>query len=289
MNVAAEPQRNAEAIEAWNTVLFDKFQKFRRVLTDGLSQHGDAALAHHRPPDGARVLDIGCGFGDTTLELARRAGPRGLAVGVDAAPRFIDEARQVAASARVANARFQVADVQSEDLGGPYDYAFSRFGTMFFASPLAAFRNVRRALVPGAPLVMVVWRRRETFELLNEVEQCVRSMVSAPLETTEPTCGPGPFSLSSADVVTDLLRAAGFDLIALERCDTAIYVGSTVDETIEFAMELGPAGELLRLAGDAARDARSAVRSALRDIIAPHARPDGVWTPSSSWIVSARA
>jgi hypothetical protein len=90
-------------------------------------------------------------------------------------------------------------------------------------------------------------------------------------------------------VVTDLLRAAGFDLIALERCDTAIYVGSTVDETVEFAMELGPAGELLRLAGDAARDARSAVRSALRDIIAPYARPDGVWTPSSSWIVSARA
>src|SRR5581483_4427821 len=117
------------------------------------------------PPPGGRVLDIGCGFGDTTQRLAQLVGPEGEAVGVDVSPRFIEASRREAEEAGVANARFFAADVQTaDDLGGPYDHAFSRMGTMFFANPVVALRGVRAALRPGARLVMVVWRRREDNE-----------------------------------------------------------------------------------------------------------------------------
>ena len=125
---------NAEAIQAWDGPLYDRWIKFRHVVTTGLGAHGDAALAMVPPLPGQRVLDIGCGLGDTTQQIAALVGDEGEAVGVDAAANFIETARNETAGAGIENARFEVADVQLDDLGGPYDMAFSRFGTMFFAN-----------------------------------------------------------------------------------------------------------------------------------------------------------
>ena len=136
---------NAEAIEAWNTVLFDKFVRFRHVVASGLGAHGDAVLERHPPRQGMRVLDVGCGFGDTTRQLAQKVGADGEVVGVDCAERFIQAAQREAAEAGTRNVRFFVADVQLDDLGGPYDQAFSRFGTMFFANPVAALNAPSQA------------------------------------------------------------------------------------------------------------------------------------------------
>src|SRR5689334_12687104 len=119
---------NAEAIAAWDGPLYDRFVQFREVLTDGLGVHGEHALRLHPPRTGEHVLDIGCGFGDTTARLAALVGPDGEAVGVDAAARFIDTARREVA--QLDNASFEVADVQQDVPGGPYQMAFSRFGTM---------------------------------------------------------------------------------------------------------------------------------------------------------------
>ena len=152
---------NEEAIRAWDGPLYERFVRFREIVTAGLGEHGEEALRRFPPEPGQRVLDIGCGFGDTTQRIAGLVGPAGEAVGVDAAPRFIEDAVRESAEAGVANARFLVADVQETLSGeGRFDVAFSRFGTMFFANPVVALRNVRRALVPGGRLVMVVWRRR---------------------------------------------------------------------------------------------------------------------------------
>jgi ubiquinone/menaquinone biosynthesis C-methylase UbiE len=281
---------NTEAIEAWNTVLFDKFTRYRHLLTTGLAVHGDAVLERLPPPAGARVLDIGCGFGDTTLAIARSVGEHGEAVGVDAARRFIEAASGEARTAGVANARFVVADVQTDSLGGPYDRAFSRFGTMFFASPVAAFRNVRRSLKKGGRLSMVVWRKKEENPFLYRAEQIVLGIVPHPEKKEgDVTCGPGPFSLSSPDVASAQLIAAGYARITFERFDAEIKLGSTVDEALDFAMALGPAGEILRLAREEGERKRPAVVAALRDFFAPLARPDGVWGASSSWIVTAEA
>jgi len=280
---------NAEAIEAWNTVLFDKFVRFREILTTGLGRHGRELLDRFPPRAGSRVLDVGCGFGDTTIAIARAVGPQGEAVGVDAAARFIEAARHDAAGVGAANARFLVADVMSEPLGGPYDRAFARFGTMFFSSPVAALRNVRKALAPGALLTFVVWRKKEENEALCAAEQCVLRFVQPPEQTDAVTCGPGPFSQASPDVTSAQLKAAGFDRITFERFDASLRIGKDVAEAIDFALTLGPAGEVMRLAGDEAEARRPAIIAALEELVAPMARADGVWAGSSTWLVSARA
>jgi len=283
-------QANAEAIEAWNTFLFDKFLRFRPYVVGGLAIHGLAALERHPPPAGAKVLDVGCGFGDTTTDIAQRIGASGEAVGVDAAARFIDLASSEARDAKIGNARFLVADVESEPLGGPYDYVFSRFGVMFFASPVAAMRNVRRSMKPGAQLVMAVWRKKEENPWLYDTEQRVVEIVPHPEKTEDQiTCGPGPFSMAGPDLVSAQLIAAGFEHICFERFDTDIRMASTVDEALDIAMALGPAGEILRLAGEDADAKKPLVVASLKELFGSMQRGDGIYGHSSSWIVTARA
>ena len=279
---------NAVIVEAWNTVLFDKFSRFKHIVVGGLSNYSDAWFSRNGFPPAARVLDVGCGFGDTTIRLAQ-ALPRGEAVGVDCAANFIRAAERDAATARVANARFLVADVQADDLGGPYDHAFSRMGTMFFASPVMAMRNVKKAMRPGGQLAMVVWRAKSENPFLYDIEQRVLEIIPHVEKGDQVTCGPGPFSMASPDLVSTQLKAAGWTRVAFERFDAEIRVAADLDEAIEFAMALGPAGEIIRLAGDEGLRKQAEVVAALRELLAPAVRPDGVYGESSSWIVTAQS
>jgi SAM-dependent methyltransferase len=287
---AQETSENTEAIEAWNGPLFERFVEFREVICGGLSVHGDAALDVLAPQPGDRVLDIGCGFGDTTLQIAELVGESGVAVGVDAAPRFIQMAQAEAAEAGVPNARYLVSDVQLNPFTEQFDNAYSRFGTMFFASPVAALRNVRKALAPDGRLVMVVWRRREDNPWIYEAQKIVEGIVERPKEYDEPTCGPGPFSMANADTVSEILMYAGFTDIDLRRCDRAIMAGPDLENAIDLTMAIGPGGEILRLQGDRAAHLREPVRQALREGLAQYVSDDGsVSAMASTWIVSARA
>lgn len=288
LEIPAASESNEEATAAWNGVLFEKFVRFREVLTTGFTRHSDAALARHPVAKGANVLDVGCGFGDVSMTLARAVGPSGAVTGIDVAGRFIETARDEAAQKAISNARFVCADVQSGALGGPYDAVFSRFGTMFFASPVAAMRNLKKALKPEGSLRIVVWRRREDNPWIHVAETVVRGLVPERHDSDEPTCGPGPFSMSSADVTSDILQRAGFRQVSFERHDAPVRIGRDVGEAAEFAMALGPAGEIMRLAGEEAEKQRAAVIAALHAALAPYATPEGVVMPSSTWIVAAR-
>lgn len=291
---AAEPEQlpgvNDEAIRAWDGPLYDRFVRFREIVTTGLGTHGTEALRLYPPSPGQRVLDIGCGFGDTTQEIARLVGPDGEAVGVDAAPRFIEDAIREAGETGTENARFLVADVQEGLPGeGPFDLAFSRFGTMFFASPVAALRNVRQTLVPRGQLVMVVWRRKIDNAWLYRAQQIVERFVARPEEYDEPTCGPGPFSMADADTTSEILLQAGFVDVDLRRCDIPIMIGRDLDEALHLVMSLGPAGEILRLAGDRAAHLHGPIEEALREGLAEFASEGELRAPASTWIVSASA
>lgn len=281
---------NDIVIEAWNTVLYDKFVRFKHLLVSGLSGHSDEILSRNTYPGGARVLDVGCGFGDSTIRIAQLVGPRGEAVGVDCAERFVRAAEREAAQAGVANAHFFSADVQNDDLRGPYDFAFARFGTMFFTMPGVALRNIRSALKPGGVLTQIVWRKREDNPWLHDAELKVRDIVPVVSheDTNQVHCGPGPFSMAGPDMVSSMLVSAGYTGVAFERFDTDICIGRDLDDAIEFAMALGPAGEIIRLAGVEGERLRPRVAAALRDTLARYVRHDGVWAPSSTWFITAR-
>jgi SAM-dependent methyltransferase len=251
---------NRVMVEAWNTVLYEKFCRFRHLIVDGVSQHSDAAFDRCRFPVGSRVLDVGCGFGNGTLSIAKRVGPAGEAVGLDCAEKFVRAAEMAAREERVENARFIVSDAQTGDLLGPYDHAFASFGTMFFLTPEDAMANVRMALKPGGTFMQIVWRRREDNPWLFDAEQ--RS-------------------------VSSLMCRAGFERISFERHDCDICIGRDLDDAVDFAMSLGPAGEIIRLAGEEGTKRRPHVVAALRDVLAPYVQQDGVWAPSSTWFIAA--
>jgi SAM-dependent methyltransferase len=280
---------NREATEAWSGPLFDRFVRFRGLVTGGLGAHGEAALEAHPPRPGDRVLDLGCGFGDTTQWLAELVGPEGEAIGVDVSEPFVAAAREEADAAAVDNVRFLSGDVQVMDLGDGFDYAFSRMGIMFFANPVQALRNVRSALVPGGRFCAIVWRRKLDNAWLNRAEGVVEGYLERPEETDEPTCGPGPFSMADADTLSEQLTIAGFEQISLRRCDLPIKIGDDLDHAIEFNMALGPAGEVLRLWGDRVDEIRPKIAADLREALAEFDGPDGVFAPASTWIISATA
>lgn len=281
---------NAEAHEAWNGPLFDRFVEHRRAVVTGLGAHGDTALRLHPPRPGERVLDVGCGFGDSTRQIAGLVGPDGEAVGVDVAERFVETARREAAAEGAGNVSFLAADIQATRPDGSFDYAFSRFGTMFFAGPVAALRGIRQALVPGGRFCMVVWRRKLDNEWLHRAELAIEDLLERPEETDEPTCGPGPFSMADADTTSEILTTAGFEAIALRRDDLVFELGPDLKAARDFVMALGPAGELIRLAGDEADRVRPRIERAIEDALADCVQPDGsVHAASSTWIVSATA
>lgn len=278
---------NEEAIEAWDGVLFDRFVEFRDVVTTGLGAQGDAAMELTAPQPGERVLDIGCGFGDASQQLAALVGPEGSVHGVDASARFVEAARLEAEQEGVANVSFEVADVEATSFPAEYDLAFSRMGTMFFANPVAALRHVLGALVPGGRLCMVVWRQKAENDWMYRVEQAVEQFVEEDEESEEPTCGPGPFSMANADTTSGKLMAAGFEAISLRRSDLPYRIGADLDAAVALALAIGPAGEIMRLAGDDAVRLRPQIEAAVRQELSPLETPDGVMATSSTWIVTA--
>jgi SAM-dependent methyltransferase len=287
VRIAAE---NEEATEAWSGVLFDRFVEYRDLVVAGLGAHGAAAIAAHPPHAGDRVLDIGCGFGDTTQQLAKLVGPEGEAIGVDVAAPFIEASIRDAREQGAENASFAVGDVQIMDLRGPFDYVFSRMGIMFAANPVALLRNVRGAMTPGAPFVAVVWRRKLDNPWLHRAEEVVDRYLDEPEETDEPRCGPGPFSMADADTVTEQLTIAGFERISLERSDLPLWIGNSLDHAVAFNMAIGPAAELIRLSGDAAEAIRPQLEREIREVLEDYADGDGpVEAPASTWIISATA
>jgi SAM-dependent methyltransferase len=288
-DVASE---NLEAQEAWNGVLFDRFVQYRDIVIGGLTLFGDEAMRVHPPQEGDRVLDVGCGFGDTAQQLAGLVGPAGSVLGVDIAPRFIEQARVEATDAGVENVRFEVRDVQQTSFDEEFDYVFSRFGTMFFDNPVPALRNIRAAMRDGSALCSVVWRRKVDNPWLHVAEEVVKPLLPDPdeSETDEPRCGPGPFSMADADTVTGQLRSAGFRDITLRRHDAMLQFGKSLERAVEMNLALGPAAEALRLAGAQGAALRPELERLLHSALARFVRDDGeVEAQASTWIVSARA
>lgn len=284
----AQNQQDTEFVQFWNEVLAPKFIRFRHILVGGLSRHSEDALPRLPVRRGDKVLDVGCGFGDTAIELARRVGPEGQVVAVDCCDEFMEFGRKDAESEGVDNIEFRRADAEIALPKGEFDFVFSRFGTMFFVNPVRAMRNMREALKPGGRMAHIVWRERADNPWAMRAKEVVLQFLPEPGEDAR-TCGPGPFSMADAGTVEAQMRSAGYEDIAFQRVDEKIMIGSTPQDAVDFALSIGPAGEVFREAGDLAEERRPEIEAAMAEMFEEHERTeDGIWMPSSSWVITAR-
>ena len=287
MSQLALAQPNSPYVDFWNTVLVPKFDQWRHVLVGGLGLHSAKVFPQLKLATGDAVLDVGCGWGETAIEIARRVGPSGRVVGLDCCDAFLAAGQADAAQAGVSNVRFIAADVETYAFAPEFDFCFSRFGTQFFQNPVAGLRNMRRGLKPEGLMTMIVWRSRADNPWLERAKKVLLRYLP-PVEENAASCGPGPFSMADPDLVTKQLQIAGYTDPAFERIDVNVMVGRNVEEAIAFQLAIGPAGEVYRAAGPEAERKRQILVDALRAELQDFARPEGVMMASSSWLVTAR-
>ena len=249
----------------------------------------DAELRRHnevlRRAGGVRrhdhVLDIGCGTGQTTRQAARTA-QAGSALGVDISAPAIERARELARAEGLRNVTFEHADAQAHRFPHErFHLAISRFGTMFFDDPGAAFANIGRALRPAGRLVMMVWQAHER----NEWDVTIRQSLGAAGEPVAiPAGAPDPFSLADPPAVTKILEAAGFAGVAFTDVCEPVYYGPDVAAALGWVRGFACTSDVLKRL-DPAAAARAGGR--LREALAAHLSGDGVWFDSRAWIVTA--
>jgi ubiquinone/menaquinone biosynthesis C-methylase UbiE len=287
MSTARAVETNNQYIDYWNTVLVPKFNAWRHILAGGLHLHSAKVFPALPLLAGDRVLDVGCGWGDTAVELARRVGPAGSVVGLDCCNAFLDAGRADAQAAGLTNLTFLEADVQTHPFEPVHDFCFSRFGTQFFEDPVAGLHNMRLALRPGGLMTMIVWRERADNPWLTLSKDVLLRYLPAVKEDAA-TCGPGPFSMTDTAAVTRQLQIAGYTDARFERIDAEVLVGRDLEEAVAFQLAIGPAGEVYREAGQEADRLHHTLVAALKDEMKPFVRTGGVMMKSSSWMVTAR-
>ncbi|MEQ1521824.1 MAG: class I SAM-dependent methyltransferase [Aestuariivirga sp.] len=282
---AVEPRN--EYVDFWNTILVPKFVRWRHIIVDGLTLHSAKIFPSLEVHEGDKVVDAGCGFGDTAIQLARLVGPTGSVLAVDCCDGFLAYGRQDAKAAGISNVTFLEADVQAYPFKPVHDFCFSRFGTQFFENPVAGLRNMRATLKPGGVMTMVVWRGIKDNPWLGHAKDVVLKYLPPPGENAL-SCGPGPFSMADTAVVTKQLEIAGYTDIQFEQVDAELFVGNDIDDAVAFQLALGPAGEVYREAGALAEQRHGEIAAALKVELAKYQRPNGIIMDSSSWKVSAR-
>jgi SAM-dependent methyltransferase len=244
-----------------------------------LRRHNEHFRAAARVGSGDRVLDIGCGTGQTTREAARAAAP-GSVIGIDVSARMLERARQLSADQGLSNITYQQADAQVCPFPpAHFDVCISRFGTMFFADPVAAFTNIGQALRPDGRLVLLIWQERDRNEWAAAI---------SPGRTTaspSPSRGPDPFSLADPTATEAILAAAGFTDVHFTDVHEPVYYGPDVPTAFDAVLhQLGFNDQLADLDAATAEQARTR----LRDTLTAHHTGDGVYFDSWAWIVTAR-
>ena len=245
-----------------------------------LRAHHEHLRSAYGITSGNEVLDVGCGVGLTTREAARAAAP-GRVVGVDISERMLECARQVTAAERIGNVVYQLGDAQTHQFpADSFDVVVSRFGTMFFADPAAAFANIATAMRPGARLVLLVWQRSAA----NEWAQAIAGALG---DAAQPASrGADPFSLGDAEATARLLERAGFDGQRFDDVREPVFYGHDIDAALKTVRGFqGTSAALATLSGDETERAVERLREALA---AHYLAENGVVFESRSWLITAR-
>jgi len=266
---------NSEATRRWVTEQARIDRLFAAVT--------DAALAAAAPMPGESVLDIGCGTGTTLLRLAKAVGSNGKVLGVDISEQQLALARQRIDAAGETQARVVLDDAATYEFpAGRFDLAFTRFGVMFFADPVAAFINIRRAMKPGGRLALAVFRPGADNPWATASIAAIRHLVAPPAPPGPEE--PGQFAWGDPARVRRILDGAGFRQVALAPLDVSITLGADAAEAAQFATFIGQGARLLHGLPDATREA---ARGAFETFFRQYETPSGVSLQGGLWLVSA--
>ena len=283
MTAGPKPPANEAQIDVWNTTLGAVWTEFQAQLDRQIEPLGLEAMRVLAPRTGERILDIGCGCGQTSAELAVRVGASGVVVGADVSAPMLEVARGRAMPSGAPRPLFRRIDAQTGDLGHHgFDAAFSRFGVMFFSDPVAAFKNIHGALKTGGRVTFVCWRPfAENLWMRAPLEAALPLL--PPLPAHDPIA-PGPFAFGDASRIRSILSAAGFGSIEIDPFDAPVG-GADLDQTLKLTFRIGPLGAALREHPDRVDPVCETVRAAL----VPFQTPNGVFMPAAVWVVQARA
>ncbi len=278
------PADNSEQIAEWNGALGQRWVAMQQELDRIVVPFGDAALKAAAPQPGERVIDIGCGCGGTSIEIARIVGATGSVLGIDVSQPMLEVARAHAALANCAHLAFRDGDASEARLPANIDLLFSRFGVMFFGQPSPTFSHLRRSLRTGGRCVFVCWRTpRDNAWAMTPLSAARKAMGVAPAPP-DPDA-PGPFAFADEERLRAVLSTAGFDDIDVQRFDAAIALGATPRSAAESVAQIGPVSRLVREVGV---EHLPIIVDAVERALAPLAEPDGhVSLNGSTWIVSA--
>lgn len=274
---------NAAQIDYWNASGGVTWASLQALLDRQLDPLGRAVIEALAPRPGERILDVGCGCGHTSVELAAIVGATGHIVGADISRPMLDVARTRTLPEGVERPSFVEADAQvARFAAAPFDAIFSRFGVMFFADTIAAFANLRSALKPGGRFGFVAWRA-PTQNLWMRLPAEAAAPHLPPRAPSDPDA-PGPYRLADGSLIERCLASAGFSDIAIRPHDAPVG-GLGLEDALRLALKVGPLGAALREFPDKANDVIAAVRALLETHVDAEGR---VYMPSASWIVTAR-
>ena len=284
MNQSASVIPNANQYEEWNNATGRRWLERHEAVDRQIAPFGLRAMAVADVRPGERVLDVGCGCGETTLELARRVGASGFVTGIDISRLLIETARQLADRSRVSNVRFEAGDAQTFPLPAQsFDVVFSRFGIMFFDDPAAAFTNLRKALRPDGRLSFVCWPAPRENQFMTIPIAAASRHIELP-QPSDPEA-PGPFAFAGKERIKRILSPAGFGEIETDRVIEKVG-GTTLDESARMLFELGPLNSILDELDDKTRRAIfEDIRGALQDIKSS----ESPVLDAAAWLVTARA
>jgi ubiquinone/menaquinone biosynthesis C-methylase UbiE len=283
MTAATMHDRNMDQAAYWNGPAGRRWMDRQETQDVLLAPIAELLLDRAHPGKGERVVDIGCGCGATSIELARRVGPTGYVLGVDISEPMLGRARERAPANLPLEFVLADATVHAFDPGRS-NLLFSRFGVMFFADPVVSFANMRKALRTGGRLVFACWREpRKNPWMMIALQEAYKHVPRLPEMGPE---DPGPFSFASEERVRRILSEAGFSSIAMEPCDLSldVAVGQGLEAAVRGALEVGPVSRALE---GQPPEVMATVANAIRRVYAPLSKGVSIPLEASVWIVTA--